>query len=170
MMKTKRSNISGIAPLFLFALFAVCAVTVLLTGAKLYHSEVEQNRLGFEYRTVAHYISMRIRQSDQADSYFIADFDDPTPKNSGNTFFSLEEHDGMVYSTRIYCHEGQLYELFSLHGADFDPRDGEPLFEVQSILFSTDGNTVSAEITHKNGYVQTLVLYPRTSSHASQEG
>ena len=161
-MKLKKTNISVVAPLLLLAFFAVSVVLVLLTGATLYRNQVEKNSIAYDRRTVSQYISMRVRQSDLKDAYFIGDFYGTEEQATGNTFFALEEHKGILYSTRIYCHDGYLYELFSIHGAEFQPQDGEALFAIQDLQYTRDGNSLLVDITYADNTNQTLVLLLRS--------
>ena len=126
-MKTKHTSISSVAPILLFAFFAVLASTVLLTGAGIYRSRIESDRAAWEKRTASQYLSMRIRQSEEANTFFVGDFEERIPSESGNTFFSLEFYEGILYSTRIYVWNGNLCELFAPHEADFDKSSGRSL-------------------------------------------
>jgi hypothetical protein len=86
-MKTKRFDISFIAPLFLFAFFSICVMSVLIMGADLYRKQTQRDLVGYNHRTVSQYISTRIHQSDKHDSFFVSDFNTQTPQSKGNAFF-----------------------------------------------------------------------------------
>ncbi len=164
-MKTesKRTDIGAIAPLCLFAFFAICVVTVLFMGAKIYGKQVERDRVGYDSRTVAQYITTRIRQSDKYDAFFIGDFNEKAPKESGNTFFFAETIGEETYYTCIYCHDGYLYELFASGKEQLDVTAGERVLAVKSVSFTGSGKTVSVNITNTDDRAQTLVLYLRSS-------
>lgn len=160
--KIKRTNISSIAPFFLFVFFAICVVTTLLIGAKLYRNQTERDRIGYSNRTVSQYLTTRIRQSDRYDSFFIGDFYTKEPSESGNTFFFCEVIGGAEYYTCIYCHDGYLYELFSAATDTMDLTSGEKILEVKSISFTDNKSTVTVDITHADGSTQSLILYVRS--------
>ena len=109
-MKTKRFDISFIAPLFLFAFFSICVMSVLIMGADLYRKQTQRDLVGYNHRTVSQYISTRIHQSDKHDSFFVSDFNTQTPQSKGNAFFFTEIINGSEYYTCIYSHDGYLYE------------------------------------------------------------
>ncbi|MBE6560127.1 MAG: DUF4860 domain-containing protein [Ruminococcaceae bacterium] len=165
-MKTKRTNITAAAPLVLLAFFAVLAATVLLTGATLYRSRTESGQIAWEKRTASRYLSMRIRQSDTAGAFFVGDFDTKAPGGSGDTFFALEMHDGVLYSTRIYVWEGKLCELFAPHDADFDRGDGEVLTALSDLHFTLAGDRLGARLRFADGTEQELFFTMRSSGEA----
>ena len=165
-MKTKRTDITAAAPLVLFALFAVLAASVLLTGASLYRSRTEADRIAWDRRTASQYLSMRIRQSDTAGAFFVGDFDTKTPGGSGDTFFALEMHDGVLYSTRIYVWEGNLCELFAPHSADFERGCGEVLTALPDLHFTLAGECLGAQLRFADGTEEELFLTMRSSGEA----
>ena len=65
-MKPKRTqkNISTLTPLLLFVIFTTCILSVLLTGADTYQKLSQQDYDSFQRRTVAQYLTTRIRQGD----------------------------------------------------------------------------------------------------------
>lgn len=163
-MKKKRFDLSTVAPILLLALFALIIAIVLLLGAKLYKAQVEDDRVSNEQRTAAQYISMRFKQSDKSASSYVGDFETKTPSDSGNTFFILEEHKGVLYSTRIYAYDGFLYELFAAHDLTYDPQDGDALFPIRDLSFTVEDGTTVAEIVYEDGTECSLVLYSRSGT------
>ena len=161
--KIKRTDVVSVLPFFLFALFAICTVSVLLAGAKLYRNQTERDRNGYTQRTVAQYVTTRIRQADKYDSFFVGDFDEKLPKEQGNAFFFTETLGGAEYYTCIYCYDGYLCELFAAAEDSFEPSAGERIIEVEGILFSYNGETVNVNITHSDRDSQRLILYVRSS-------
>lgn len=163
-MKTKspKTDIGAIAPLCLFAFFAICVVTVLFMGANIYSKQTERDRVGYNSRTVAQYITTRVRQSDRYDSFFIGDFNEKTPKENGNTFFFAETIGEETYYTCIYCHNGYLYELFASATEQLDMAAGEPVLAAKAVSFTGNGKTISVNITNADDSVQTLMLHPRS--------
>jgi hypothetical protein len=163
-MKKKKFDLSTIAPLLLLALFAVSIATVLLMGAKLYRAQVENDRASYGERTAAQYISMRFKQSDKYGTIYVGDFDTQSPSESGNTFFVLEEHKGILYSTRIYAYDGHLYELFGIHDASYDRADGEPLFALADLKFSLKDGVLVADIVYADDSECSLVFSQRSGT------
>lgn len=163
---TKRTNITAAAPLVLFALFAVLAASVLLTGAALYRSRTEESRLAREKRIASMYLTVRVRESDAAGAFYIGDFDAKAPAAEGDTFFTAEMHDGVLYSTRIYVWEGNLCELFAPHEADFDREDGEVLTPLADLHFTETDGGLRAQLRFADGTERQLFLTTRTAGEA----
>ena len=162
-MKMKRTNITDAAPLVLFAFFTVLAASVMLMGAGLYRSQTDSNRSAWEKRTASQYLSMRIRQSDTIGAFFVGDFDAKEPCGSGDTFFTLEMHDGVLYSTRIYVWDGNLCELFAPHETDFKREDGEVLTALSELKFIHEGDRLEARLGFADGTDQELIFTLRSS-------
>ncbi len=160
----KHLDISIAAPLVLFAVFVILASAVLLAGAGLYKGNVEADRTAWEERTAADYIAMRVRQSDAAGRCFVGDFDEKAPRGSGDTFFYLEEYEGVLYSTRIYAHGGWLYELFAPHEAEFSREDGQRLTPLDTLSFTLESGRLTAVFTHTGGHEDMRILTLRSFS------
>lgn len=151
-----------VAPLFLFALFAISSVVVLLLGAKVYKSMLSRDEASHERRTVSQYIATRLRQSDKAEAYYIGSFDSLIPAEEGDTLFYLEEIDGEEYLTRIYCHDGYLCELFSSADGGFTKSDGERVIPILSLSFKNENGLIVAEIVYSDGTSGALNIAPRS--------
>lgn len=165
-MKTriKKTDLRSLSPLLLFAVFVFCAAAVLLSGAKIYKDCTNRNQIEYERRTLVQYLSTRIRQSDVGSSWFVGDFNEQTPQEIGNTLFFVEEIGDMTFQTRVYWHDGALYELYSIASESFDPSDGTRLFPVQSLEFSTDADTIRVTIEYDDGSVAKLFFDPKCES------
>lgn len=149
--KIKKIDISSLSPLLLFTVFSVCVLLVLLTGASVYESFTERDRISYDHRTISQYLTTRVRQSDAIDAYRVGDFNDTASNTEGNTFFFCEEHGGVKYATRIYCHDGYLYELFAEAEAAFDPQDGEKILPLQSAEFKLDDGMLIINVVYADG-------------------
>ncbi len=160
--KIKKADASSLAPLFLFALFAISSVFVLLCGARIYKSMVARDGESYERRTVSQYVATRLRQSDRDGAYYIGDFGSLAPAAEGDTLFYLEEIDGEEYLTRIYCHEGYLCELFSTADGGFTKGDGEKVIPVSSLSFRNENGLIVADIVFSDGSKGSLDVAPRS--------
>ena len=63
-MKTQKHHIEGLIALLLFGVFAVCLMTVLLTGANAYRSLTDRDQTAYDRRVCAQYMATRLRQAD----------------------------------------------------------------------------------------------------------
>ncbi len=154
--KPGKGNITGLAALLLFGVFAVCILFVLLTGAGSYQRLVERDQSAYSRRTAAQYITTRIRQSDGAGRVTVGEF------GGADALILTEKIDGVEFCTRIYCHDGVLRELFTLAEEEFEPRDGEELLPVQYLELELEGRLLTVVITNDDGTEQELALYLRS--------
>lgn len=122
-MKQKH-NITALPVLLTTGLFALCAVLVLLTGARVYRVLVDRGRLGYEQRTAVQYVTTRVRQAETVD---VEDFD------GCQSLTMAETVEGATYLTRIYCQEGFLRELYCPAGAVLGPEDGEKVLPLTAM-------------------------------------
>ena len=152
-MDQNEEKISGLAALLLFAVFAVCVMLVLLTGAKIYERLVQRDQAVYDCRTAVNYLAAKIRQSDQVN--WISEKDN-------EMLVITEEIEGMVYETRIYCHEGWLYELFTIGGGENLPEEGIMVLPAEKLWVSVENGFVCVVITDAKGNEQELKLSLRS--------
>lgn len=157
-MKKERGkgNIGGLAALLLFGVFALCLLVVLLTGADSYQRLAQRDQSAYSHRTVAQYLTARVRQGDAADTIEVSGFGD------GDALLLKERIDGVDYETRVYCFEGALWELFAFAGEEFAPEDGERLLPLGGLELSLEGQRLTARIINDDGTVQILTLFLRS--------
>ena len=165
-MKTqhRKMDASALAPLLLFTIFTLCVIFVLLIGARIYETSVSRGQRSYDQRTVAHYLSNRVRQIDCFDAWFVGDFHEAQPLAEGNTLFFREVLQGEVYYTRIYCHDGYLYELFSIAGKGFDPSDGEKILTLDALRFCAEDRLLQIRYQHADGESDELFLCLRNGA------
>ena len=164
-MKSQKAttHTNAIAPLLLFVFFTTCILFVLLTGADTYKNLAQRDRDSFQHRTVAQYLTTRIRQNDALHSIQVSDFSTDHTTSQGDTLILREEIDGRTYYTRIYCYDGYLRELFSPAGLEFSRSDGEAILEVNSLYFTLNQDLLSIQTTYADNSTQTLLLHLRNA-------
>lgn len=157
MKKTEsRFQTEKLLPLVLFAILAICAVLVLVTGAGVYKRLTERGGEAFHNRTVPLYIATKVRQADCAGAVSVE-------RENGTDILRLwEQIDGKGYVTRIYCHEGVVRELFSAEGVSFDPAAGEKITEAAGMSFSLDEGCLTVRVTGEDGTVTEQMLILRS--------
>ena len=160
-MKEKNSKISNLMTLLVFCVFAVCVLLVLLTGADVYQRLVSNQQSHFEERTVARYLSTRLHQGDLDGQVFVEDFE------GCSALVLQEEIEGDLYSTRVYCHDGYVRELFTPAEGSFSPQDGEKILETQSLEFELKDKLLTVTITLQNGARQQWVLLLRSGKEVA---
>lgn len=139
-----------------FFLLAVCLMTVLLTGVRIYRNMVQQGQALFLSRTAAQYLTTRVHQADCTNQLSIEDFD------GTQALVFRETIDDAAYKTLVYCHEGYLKELFCPEAGHFRPSDGEKIFALESLRVQLAPSLLQAQITLPDGTCQEISLYLRS--------
>ncbi len=151
-----RFQTEKILALVLFAVFAVCVLYVLLTGAGVYERLTNRGQSAFEKRTVPQYIATKVRQADCAGAVSVARID-------GMDVLCLEEQiDGACYVTRLYCYEGYVRELFTAEAVLFDPMAGEKIAPAAQVSFSLEEECLQVTVTQADGTVLQQILALRS--------
>ena len=152
----KKRKIDALAVFLLFGLFAVCILSVLLTGADAYRRLAQRDQLSYDRRTAGQYLSTRVRQADRLGQVSVIDF------GGTDALVFTEEIEGEDYETLVYCYDGYLRELFALADGNFLPEDGEEVLQAQSLSLSLDGQLLTAELVGPAGEAQELTLFLRS--------
>lgn len=154
-MKRNRTqhHIDSLAPLLLFGVFSACVLAVLLTGAQAYRRLTDRDGERFARRTAVQYVATRVRQSDSLDSVAVEDF-------RGISALVLREEGG--YTTRIYCYDGYLMELYAAQEDLMVPGDGERIMASQGLELSLEKGLLTVTATDGSGVRSTLLLSLRS--------
>ncbi len=155
--KNNKSHIEGLVVLVLFGVFALCILSVLLTGAGAYGRLVKRQQTAYTERTVPQYISTKVRQADEAGAVYIGEFGGVETLEF--TSFYGEE----AYITRIYCYDGYLRELFALAEGNFKPEDGEKILAAEQVNFNMADGCLKIDITSTDGNVTEQILTLRSA-------
>lgn len=108
--KRDKSIVDVLFLLVLFGVFLLCALFIVLFGAKIYGNTVKNSTNEFNSRTSIAYVSEKIRQHDNAYGIEITGLDkDSTIKLS-------QELDGRVIVTYLYCYDNKLMEYTTNEG------------------------------------------------------
>lgn len=128
---------NGLITLTTFSVFAVCVMTVLLSGANAYSCLVQRDRLAYENRTCTQYMAARVRSADSAGAIAVERFE-------GTDALVLPDGE---YVTYIYCLDGFVRELYCPkdHAASAD--EGEKIIEAERMSLSMEGGTLNMSIT-----------------------
>ena len=163
----KKQHMGSVLTLLLFAVFALCMLLVLLTGAGVYQRLVERDRSAYEERTLRQYLTSRVHQCDRIDSVRVYSF---TGGTGSDTLFLTEKIEGEPYVTRIYVHDGYVRELFSSPYAELAPEDGEKVLEADCVVFSYDASLqlLRVDVTEPDGKSVQILLYLRSGEGAAQ--
>lgn len=147
----------------LFAVFALCILAVLLTGAGAYGRLVERQQSAYTERTVPQYIATKVRQADESGAIRIGEF------GGVESLEFTNEYGGEEYVTRIYCYDGYLRELFATASGVFKPEDGEKIIAAEQVDFSMANGCLCIGITSVDGKVTEQILALRSAEGGRKE-
>lgn len=144
--KREKLNISNLAPLLLFGVFAVCIMTVLIFGTGSYKRLVKRDQTAYTERTVLQYVATKLRQNPDKAAVTVEQFD-------GCSCLVLRQKIGSItYLDRIYCYKGWVRELFAAESGNFTAADGEKVLETSGLSFSVNGDLLEIRHDSEEGY------------------
>ncbi len=152
-------QLNGLMALLLFGVFAACVLAVLLTGANAYRRLTQRDQEAYLRRTCVQYLATRVRQADSRDRISVESF-------GGADALVLTETDGS-YTTRIYCYDGWLMELYAAADADMEPQDGEKVLELSSLRLTLEDGALTADTVDTAGASGTLRMTLRSGEGAA---
>ena len=147
-------QLNGLMALLLFGVFAACVLAVLLTGANAYRRLTQRDQEAYLRRTCVQYLATRVRQADSRDRISVESF-------GGADALVLTETDGS-YTTRIYCYDGWLKELYCLAEEPMEPQDGQRIMEAEALALSLEDGLLEVTLTAAGGTEDTLRLSLRS--------
>ncbi len=128
-----KKDYTPIVSLLMAALFGLMLIPAIVGGGSVYKEISVQSAVSFNRRTACGYISTQVRNAQQKSEIY-------TDKSFGDTINIPITLDGEEYITKIYCHEGYLFELFTYADAEVYPEDGEQLLPLGEMTAEmTDG-------------------------------
>lgn len=160
-MGQNKRKTDSLLVLLLFGVFAVCILSVLLTGAGAYRRLADRDRESYDQRTAVQYLATKIRQADRTGAVTVGDFE------GQDALILTEEFDGEAYETRIYCHDGYICELFAAAGGDFLPQDGEKILPAKNLLIDKENPGLRIRILTEQEAWEELFLTLRSGKEAA---
>jgi len=156
----KNAFFKYILALLLFAVFAVCILSVLMAGAGAYRHIIDRDDSSHTQRTAAQYVSTKIRQADNPGTVAVEVF------QGTQTLTLRQDLGGVVLLTQIYCYDGYLRELFHLEGSGLSPADGEKVLPMEDMSVELKDDLLSILLTASDGQQQRLFLSLRGREEA----
>lgn len=143
-MSMKHEKSTSVLSLLVFALFTLCLLLTVLTGARVYRQIVSDTQGGSDKRTKLQYLSTKVRQGQDIS---LGDF------GGCDALILRETIDGENYVTYVYCHGGWLRELFCAEGASLSPEDGETVIRADSLTFLLENDLLTAQLDGETLYL-----------------
>ena len=130
-----RRAASGLSLFLIVAIFALMALLTVVLGAGVYRSVVDRGEVNHEARTAMAYVTGKLRANTGSTTL--------EKTEVGNDMLVLsEEIGGADYETRIYAHEGALYEVFAAADIDFAPEEGQPIAALDGFSVQMEENAL----------------------------
>ena len=149
---SQKKNLSGLMVLLLFGVFAVCILSVLISGTHVYDRLAARDKAAYDGRTAAQYLSTRIRQAQSPDAVSIR-------SEGGTTVVCISEtYEAESFETWLYCRDGWLCELFLFSDAEVDPENSEKLLPAESLSGSLENGLLTLRITDDGGEQTVRIL------------
>lgn len=153
-MKHKTSGMGQVLALLCLTVFALCVLLVLLSGASCYRNLVDRGEAAYDRRTALQYLTTRVRQ---AESVTIGELD------GCETLILEETVEGETYTTRIYCCDGWLRELYTVPGAVLPLNAGTAILEADMLQLRREGSLLAMTLG-----TEELLLYLPEATEVSQ--
>lgn len=157
----KRNKADGLIVLLLFAVFAVCVLLLLLTGANIYQKVTRADQANYERRTGVQYLTTRIRQADVQGGLRAGKFEE------NDALILTEEIAGEIYETFVYCYDGYIRELFASPDSGLSPKDGDKILKACSMQVWEKDGMLKIEILSADGSCQEIWLSFRSGKEVS---
>ena len=159
--KRDKSIIDALFLLALFGLFLICALFIVLFGAKIYKNTVKSSENSFLERTCYTYITEKIRQNDNSKGVELSSSD-------SNSIITLSKTvNDKEYLTYLYCDDGYLKEYTTSAGNKLNKAAGTKIIELQSMEVK-ECNKNLYYFTLSNGEISTS-FYSSISSNTGGE-
>ena len=160
-IRQNKRQADALLVLLLFGVFAVCILSVLLTGADAYRRLSERDQSSYDQRTAAQYLTTKIRQADRVGGVSVRTFEGCC------ALILSEEIDGSIYETRVYHYDGYIRELFVAAEGDYLPEDGEKVMPAGSLLIDQKEPGLQIRILTEDDQWQELWLSLRSGREVS---
>lgn len=147
--KRDKSIVDALFLLALFGVFLICALFIVLFGAKIYKNTVKSSEDSFIERTCYTYITEKIRQNDNSNGISI-------DNNGASSVITLTKTaNDSNYVTYLFCDGNYLKEYTTSAGNDFNPAAGTEIIKLNELSakkindnlyeFSLKGEDVSTD-------------------------
>lgn len=126
--KRDKSIVDSLFLLVLLGVFLICALFIVLFGAKIYKNTVKSSEDSFFERTCCTYITEKIRQNDNSNGVSLLE-------EKGNDVLKLtKDINSNSFSTYLYCDDGYIKEYTRASDLPFDPSYGTNVIGASSFV------------------------------------
>ena len=148
-----RPKVDFLFTLGLFTLFALAALALVITGARVYQGTAASMEENYTTRTALAYVAEKIRQNDAAGAVQAED--------NVLCLTQYGEDGGENSCLYIYEYQGWLSELLIPEGQTFRPGDGQRLLEVTDFqVQARTGSLYEISASGPDGKAASLLVAP----------
>lgn len=152
-MERRRHMTDKMFLVILFAVFAICAFSLIMIGANVYSRTASAMNQDYGKRIDISYITEKIRQWDETDSIEIGSFHGQT------ALIHKEMINGRTYNTYLYQEKGALRELMVREGINTTTMQGEKIVAAKNFSVKEEKQLYDIEIQGSNGAVYRACVY-----------
>lgn len=142
-LKKKDSIIDVALVLTLFMVFTLCSLLLIVLGARVYKSTVDNIEQSFSSRTALTFVTKKIRQS-EGDEIFVGELDNI------EAIIIKEEIENQDCITYLYYYDGYLYEQFASESAKVGVESGQRLLELEEFSCEEKDEALTIKATGKD--------------------
>lgn len=155
-MQMKKNNLTGVLVLLVFAVFMVCVLFVLLTGADVVQKLTDRDQKSYQQRTAVQYVTMRVHQADREGMVQVRRVDDQ------DVLVLAESIEGCPYETLVYYADGYLWEMFTEAGLTLPLEYGEKILPAAGFSAQKQEDALNLQIDLADGSSQRVILHLRS--------
>ena len=134
--KRDKSIVDALFLLALFGVFLICALFIVLFGAKIYRNTVNHSENNFNSRTALSYISEKIRQHDNANGIELID------DGAFTTLKLTKDYSGNAFNTYLYYNDGYLCEYTTNEGNVLNKDFGTKILKIKNMKIEEENKNL----------------------------
>ena len=150
-LKTNRSIMDLLFILILLFTFSVSSLVIVMIGANVYKSVVDDMQSNYDLRIPLSYIATKVRQHDESGAIHL------TLKEGTSVLVLKSTADKVSYETWIYAYDHKLYEVLLQKGETIKLADGMAILPVTGLDLKMPTNSL-LEVTSYDASGKTLDL------------
>lgn len=150
----RRHSVDFLFVLLVFALTAICAVTMIAAETGGYRRILSSVQKESDLEIAESYITQKVRRGRSEGAVSTGTFD------GCSALYLKQDIDGTAYVTILYAFDGTFRELFCAEDADLTRDAGERIMDITQVTFSSneDSTLIRADIVTEDGMEDTILL------------
>lgn len=161
-MRKKRNRgwiINLVCVLMVLCMFSIASLMLISVGVGVYKNITVSNLENFKLRTSLSFVAAKVRQADCENNVYL--------EHEKDTDMLVMDSmvDDVVYETRIYFHDGKLYELYQEKGCEYSLNGGQEIAEIKDFnIEQVKDGLFRLTVKNNNQETQSLLLCSRANN------